>query len=184
MNISNLSRHASAVCATVALLAGCNGATNVTPTQSAEFAPNVTRGVITVAHGFTELQGGKNKEHLKSSNGTSGRSGCIEIVNASGKAAGAYPGTFTGFAGFNVCPTGPGGFSGSFTITSGANTITGSFSGAGKGNCGRGGCGDEGNLTYKATLEPSGKTFSGRGAGAFGYGRPSSAGMDLTLHSM
>ena len=104
MNISNFSRHASAVCATVALLAGCNGATNVTPTQSAEFAPNVTRGVITVAHGVTELHRGKNSEHLKSSSGSGGRSGCLEIVNASGKAGGAYPGTFTGFAGFNVCP--------------------------------------------------------------------------------
>jgi hypothetical protein len=182
MNISNFSRHASAVCATVALLAGCNGATNVTPTQSAEFAPNVTRGVITVAHGVTELHRGKNSEHLKSSSGSGGRSGCLEIVNASGKAGGAYPGTFTGFAGFNVCPTGGAGFSGSFTITSGANTITGSFSGAGKGGCGRGGCGDKGNLTYKATLEPSGKTFSGRGAGAFGYHLP--GGMELTLRSM
>jgi hypothetical protein len=75
------------------------------------------------------------------------------------------------------------GFGGSFAITSGANTITGSFSGAAQGDCGRGGCGDGGKLTYTATLEPYGKTFSGNGYGSLRL-FPKTASMYLVLRSI
>ena len=55
-----------------------------------------------------------------------------------------------------------------FTITSGSNTISGTFdSDRGvTGGCSRGGgaCG-AGPLTYSATLEPGGKILSGKGSG-------------------
>ncbi len=40
----------------------------------------------------------------------------------------------------------------------------------------------EGKLSYQATLEPGGKTFSAHGYGQLGLGHPT-ATMDLTLHA-
>ncbi len=168
----------------VALLAGCNSAATVTPTQGLGLAPNVTRAVRTVARGFAELHRHKNSENLTSTSGSHGGSGCTITISASGNVAGTYPGTFTGNVLFSACEHHPG-FWGSFVITSGANKITGWFAGAAQGTCGRGGCGDGGNLTYKATLEPGGKTFSGKGSGRLGLGpQKGNVYMDLTLLSL
>jgi hypothetical protein len=192
MRISTSTQHALSVCVAVAMLAGCNGTANVTPAQGAGLAPNGTRAVQSVALGFTGLrrcQSGCRKkiERLTSTSG-SGRSGstCFIEIGASGKAIGPYPGTFTGGGGFYVSnwPCNKRyGFGGSFVITSGANTITGSFSGPGIGGCGRAGCGAGGNLTYNATVEPGGKTFSGKGYGSLRDYR-GEASMALILRSM
>jgi hypothetical protein len=182
MNIL-MSTRSLGVCAAVALLAGCNsGAGNDTPSQGGRLGPDSNGATRTVAHGFTELQRCKNCEKLTSTSGSGNVVGCSANVIVSGQAVGAYPGTFTGGGQFGLCNSGPL-FGGSFAITSGANKITGSFFGEGQGSCGRGGCFDGGKLTYKATLEPGGKTFSGNGSGEIVV-RGTAGSMELTLHSM
>lgn len=158
------SYYALGIC--VALLAGCTSAANVAPAQGGGLVPNWNGATRAVAHGFTELHRSKKSEKLTSTSGSNGGLGCIISILVGGKAAGTYTGTFTGNGEFSPCPRHPG-FGGGFAITSGTNKITGSFFGAGQGGCGRVGCNDGGKLTYKATLEPGGKTFSGKGNGAW-----------------
>lgn len=192
MQISTSTRYALSACVAVAILAGCNSTASVTPAQGTGLAPNGTGVVQSVAPGFTDLRrcrsGCRRKiEGLTSTSG-SARSGstCFIEISASGNTVGPYRGTFTGGGGFWISnwPCNKRyGFGGNFVITSGANTISGSYSGSGIGGCGRAGCGAGGNLTYKATIEPGGKTFSGKGYGSL-RDAPWGASMALTLRSM
>ncbi len=146
-----------------AFLAGCSAA-NVTPSQGV--AANSNWAAPGVAHRVTEPDIIRNREILESTSGRGGEGGCDSRpptwVFVSGKARGPYPGKFSGCGAFSINRSFAS-FGGSFTITSGANTITGSFSGMGQGGCGRGGCGASGKMTYTATLEPGGKILSGKG---------------------
>ena len=165
----------------VAMLAGCNAMSPVTPTQGNGPPLNSNRVVSPAAHGFAESHRSKNIENLKGGGGGEAYS-CSIVLLITGKAVGTFRGAFTGSGFFRVCAMQPG-FTGSFAIASGSNRITGSFNGSEQGECGRIGCVDGGKLTYQATLEPGGKTFAGNGEGAlrlFG----SKAAMHLTLQSM
>ena len=162
IQLPRLASNAVALLIASVLFAGCSSATNVTPSQGGALGPNSNWAAPGLAHRVTEPNIITNREVLTSTSGSGGGGGCAAGVTVSGKARGPYHGTFTGSAGFGTCENDPG-FSGEFVITSGANTITGSFSGMGQGSCGRGGCGNGGKMTYTATLEPGGKTFSGKG---------------------
>lgn len=81
MQISKSTCCALSICAAIVMLAGCNTAANLTPTQSAGLAPNVTPAVRTVAHGFTELhrcrlQCRNQIETLTSTTGSGGITSC------------------------------------------------------------------------------------------------------------
>jgi hypothetical protein len=183
-DIPTLLRRALTMCAAIAALAGCGGASNVAPTQESGQVPNLTQAVRTVAPGVTELRHHKKtEEQLKSTSGSSGGASCYESVSVSGEAWGPYRGTFTGSGHYGICRSDPF-FWGSFVITSGANTITGSFSGPGQGECGRGGCSDGGKMTYTATVEPGGKAFSGRGNAEMHDYPDSTGSLNVTLNSM
>ena len=164
-------RYAFSACAAIALLAGCNSSSD--PPQS----------IPAVARGFTTSHDGKNREELVSTSGTGhvhfcGMQICAFDVTVSGNAHGVYPGTFTGGGSFAG-----GHFVGGFTITSGTNTITGSFDGKGYGGCRGSWCHVGGNVTYKATLEPGGKTFSGAGSASMTVFPNHMATMDVSLKS-
>ena len=177
--MSRFAPNAVALFVASVFFASCNSATNVTPSQGAGLRPNSNWAAPGVAHRVTEPNIITDREKLISTSGSGGGGGCGGAsVTVSGKARGPYHGTFTGGAQFGTCGVSP--FFGSFVITSGANTITGSFSGMGQGSCGRGGCGNGGKMTYTATLEPGGKTFSGKGhAGMSVFG--TGGRMDLYL---
>jgi hypothetical protein len=185
MRISTSARFVFSMCAVVAMLAGCNNAATVL-TRGSDVAPDVTAAASSVAHRVTDLHDRKNREELRSTGGGGGGS-CPFSIGVSGDAAGAFPGTFTGDGSFHVkgglCT---GGFGGSFTITSGTNTISGLFSGKGRSGCNRQACYQKGELTYSATLEPGGKIFAGAGHGELylSHGRGGAAFMKLTLDSM
>ncbi|MGA8099021.1 MAG: hypothetical protein WB810_10210 [Candidatus Cybelea sp.] len=131
----------------------------------------------------------KRRHHTERLNGSGiGLGSCGNIfVNVTGKAVGPYPGTFTGQGDAHGCMA-QGSSSGSFTITSGSNTISGTFDGDIKysGCDARGGgheCWAGGPLTYAATVEPGGKTLSGKGNGRIEAGSDGGE-MGLALNHM
>jgi hypothetical protein len=192
---SKSSQYALSICVAVVMLVGCNSATNVTPPQGNGALLNPGRELHAIPYGLGALKPHRY-ERLNGSGFANGSCSSIGVGYAKGSARGPYRGTFTGAgkAYGNWCGRRQqGSFSGIFTITSGSNTISGTFDGDIKhGGCsrvprGRGGyeCGVEGPLTYSATVEPGGKTLSGKGSG-FLYGNEdySDGGMRLTLRHM
>jgi hypothetical protein len=207
MQISKLTPSALGTCALITLLAGCNGAgsqqlapvapmqhtsaTNVTPPQGNGVSLNSSQALHTAAYGSEALK--RRHHHAERLNGSGlGLGGCNNIfVNVTGKAVGPYPGTFAGQGDAQPgCGMAQRSFSGSFTITSGSNTISGTFDGDVKsGGCDgmlRGGgyeCWAVGPLTYTATVAPGGETLSGKGNGRIAVG--SDVGeMGLALNHM
>jgi hypothetical protein len=170
--------NAVAVFIASAILVGCSNGANVTPSQGGGLGSNSSWAAPSVAHGVSEPNIITDREKLISTTGSGSGGGCSVSIKVSGKARGPYHGKFTGNAEFAPCN--PYQFSGAFVITSGSNTITGSFSGTGQSSCGRGGCVFGGKMTYTATLKPGGKKFAGKGQAAgklFG----SVASMDVYL---
>jgi hypothetical protein len=174
MEFLNRSRYALGICAAIAMLAGCNSAANVTPPQGNGVSLNSSQALHTIPYGLGALKP-HHPHHNERLNGSiTGFASCSYMnITVNGKAGGPYPGTFTGgvIASGNWCGAYGSSFSGIFTITSGSKTISGTFDGRIKqGGCNRtrgGGtaCYGAGPLTYAATVEPGGKTLSGRGIG-------------------
>jgi len=174
MNTLNLRCRALSVCAAVVFLAGCSSAANVTPMRGNAFAQSANQADRSIDSGFADVRHHPKQEDLNG-NGTGGnpcvdhgRAGGVEIKNASGKARGPYPGTFTGSAGFHVICEGSGKteISGGFAITSGPHSITGTFTGVGTYFCGTHQCSASSNtLAYGASID--GDPVSGSASGFF-----------------
>jgi hypothetical protein len=176
-------------CLAVVILAGCSGVANVSPAQGNGLSPNSSRSLRAIAYESKPLKYHRHTESL-SGNGT-GQGSCSVInVDVQGKARGPDPGTFTGNGqafGHWCLGSHQISFVGTFDITSGTNTISGSFSSVypAMGGCGgrQGGCSVGGKLTYTATIEPGGKTFSGQGMGGLSTSRGGNGAMNLTMGS-
>jgi hypothetical protein len=78
----------------VAILAGCNSATNVTPAQGNGLSLNTSRALRPIVYGLDA----KRHRRLEQVDGSGTGSGSCSFigVNVKGKAAVPYPGTFTG----------------------------------------------------------------------------------------
>jgi hypothetical protein len=182
-------QHALTTCVAVVVLAGCSGATNVTPAPGNGLSSNSSRSLRATAYGSKPLKHEKHMEGL-SGNGTGQGSCSVVNVNVQGKAKGPYPGTFTGNGlafGHWCVGSHQIRFGGTFNVTSGTNAISGSFSSVypAIGDCGgrQGGCSVGGKLTYTATIEPGGKTFSGQGQGGLSTSRDGNGTMNLIMGS-
>ena len=184
MRLSDLNRPRSAwytlcACVGIAMFTGCNGTAKVVPSQGGGFAASSRKLVAApVADSSTQPAWGGN-ETIDGSGAQShapyctpsGRGEGIVSVSESGSASGRYSGTFNDGASFFArCElSSKTTVSGTFSITSGANTISGTFYGAGNSSCGRHPwgetCGFGGKkLTYSASLirgEKVRKRFSG-----------------------
>ncbi len=131
----------SAACAAVTGLSGCGNAM-VSPAQYVGPAPSSVASTRVVDLGFTGPAGQSGNETMNAKS-TSGHCGEGEFrdyveLGASGRATGPYPGTFSlvDLANVNSCP-GSGGtyFTQTFSITSRADTVTGTASGVASYHC-------------------------------------------------
>lgn len=136
------------ICVAAMMLAGCSG-------SQSYLGPSLLRQDALHVGGFAIT----HRETLNG-DGSDGR--------VSGKAYGPYPGTFTDYVMMSGNCRQEGDFSGKFTITSGANTVTGSYQGHGVVRCSRGAMFIYSALTYTAKFEPGGRTISGKGLGDMG----------------
>src|SRR5579863_7637505 len=137
--------YALGACAAFAMLAGCSsGASGVSPTQGIGSA-QPTNVVVFTTSGSSVESARIGKESIDGSGGTStiptcnasGRGGGEVSVSESGKANGRYPGMFADSAVFGAyCRDQEVSVNGTFSVTSGANIISGTFSGNGTGGCG------------------------------------------------
>jgi hypothetical protein len=196
MRILTSVQYTLSACAAFAILAGCNSsAASVTPTEG--LGSPQTKLVVLPISGSSVQRAPVGKEVVNGSNGgskiptcsPSGRGGGEVSVSESGNATGRYPGTFTDSAGFIArCVDQGVSVNGTFAVTSGANTISGSFSGNGTGGCGDHPWGEtcgffSNNLAYTASLSRGGKVrkqLSGTAAVSIGI-LNSSNHMNVTL---
>jgi hypothetical protein len=172
MRAPGLAEYTLCACAGIVMFTGCNGTANVTPSQGSGFAQSTAKFVASPISESSTQPARRGNETIDGSNGQSkipycgpsGRGAGIVSVSESGNATGLYPGTFADSGSFfarcelSLRTTA----TGTFSITSGASTISGSFSGPGTGSCGRHpwgeSCGFGGkNLTYSAFLSRGGK---------------------------
>ena len=131
-------------CEAVVILAGCASPTTPAITQArvGSFAPSFIRPMHAVSFGAADplRHTGNETMAAKSASGHCGEGDFRDYVelSASGRATGPYPGTFSlvTLANVNSCP-GSGGtyFTQTFTITSRAETLTGTASGVASYHC-------------------------------------------------
>jgi hypothetical protein len=174
LRILNLNRLVFVVCAVIVIPTGCNGG------RQSQFAALPSQTSTSNSRLGTARRA---KEVLSSISGhavnpcakLSGRGRGITIT-ANGDASGKFAGTFTGGGAFsfNRCFTsGETRVSGTFSITSGANSITGVFSGNASYICGRFACRAESTAklpwTYTAAHARDGKTIKGFSGSAQGF---------------
>jgi hypothetical protein len=171
--------------AAAAMLAGCNGAANVTPIQSSGFAQNANRVTprLNLGSGSTAqtrhetMIGAEGEATVPRCQPSQPNRGSVSVAE-SGIATGAFPGTFTDDASFFAyCGmVHSSQLLGTFAIISGANTISGTFLGAGTARCfdhiwGQT-CSFHGtHVTYAASLVRGGKVckqFNGAAAVTIG----------------
>ncbi len=201
MRIRRSAQHALCVCMVTVVFAGCSGTANVTPSPDAGLAQSAA---MLVASPISELSSPPARRNNETIDGLgdqskvpdcspSGRGEGYVSVSDSGSATGTYPGTFAdGGQFFARCEqSSEATVSGSFSITSGASTISGNFSGPGTGSCSSHPWGEtcdfsSNNLTYSAFLIRGGKVrkqFSGDASAKIGTVL-SSSHMDLTLKGL
>jgi hypothetical protein len=180
MKLSNSGRCALGIYVAIAVLAGCGGSQS----SALSAAPQIAAPQSAAASSM--LRAAPLHRRSEKIDGKTTQSGpCYGghgvgpfTVSGKGDATGPYRGTFTGSATFVVeCAYSSGHTQvmGQFVISSGANTISGSFSGDGTFGCDRrqnNKCEAQGNdFAYIATLVRGGKmrkSFSGNGPGLFG----------------
>jgi hypothetical protein len=189
------------VCIGAVMFTGCSAAANVTPPPSVGFAQSTAKLVALAIPASSTQPARSDNETINGTGGQSkvpycglsGRGEGYVSVSESGSAIVPYPGTFTDSGTFfarceqSLKTTA----SGSFSITSGASKISGSFYGPGTGGCGRHPWGQtctfNGNsVTYSASLIRGGKVrrqFSGNASVTIGT-ILSSSHMNLTLKGL
>jgi hypothetical protein len=159
---------------TAALLASCGGS------QSSALQPATTSTFFGPAPGAVVSHVGNETliGHQTSYTWKCVNANVTVTFSAAGNASGPYSGTFTASGKFFTyeykgCQgPGPAGFSQTFNIASGSNSINGTLAGHGRYNCYTGGCNAGGWASYKATLYRHGKlrkSFSGNGSAQGGY---------------
>ena len=163
------------VCAVIVMPTGCNG---LRQSQFAPLPPQSSTsdpGVGGATHRAKEVLSSISGHAVNPCAMPSGRGRGITIT-ANGDATGKFAGTFTGggIFSFNRCFTsGETRVSGTFSITSGANSITGVFSGNASYICGRFACRAESTAklpwTYTAAQTRDGKTIKGFSGSAQGF---------------